>query len=120
MTLGAITVGVVDLYRSTAGSLDVVQVATARTLAATASSAALRLAAEVATEHDLVDADMSPETRRVVHQATGMVLVQLGVSATEAFARLRAHAFANGWSLEFVAHEVVARRLSLREPTEGR
>jgi len=120
MTLGAITVGVVDLYRSTEGALDDVEVASARTLAAAMSSAALRLAAQSATVHDLADGDMSPETRRVVHQATGMVLVQLGVSATEAFARLRAHAFAQGWSLDFVAQEVVARRLSFRDPTEDR
>jgi AmiR/NasT family two-component response regulator len=48
-----------------------------------------------------------------VHQATGMVSVQLGVSMDEAFVRLRAHAFADGRSLRDVARDVVSRRLTL-------
>ncbi|MGB0094384.1 MAG: ANTAR domain-containing protein [Solirubrobacteraceae bacterium] len=50
-----------------------------------------------------------------VHQATGMISVQLGVSMDEAFVRLRAHAFAAGRSLKAVAGDVVARRLRLEE-----
>jgi hypothetical protein len=49
--------------------------------------------------------------RAEVHQATGMISVQLGVSLEEAFVRLRAHAFANGAALGDVAGEVVGRRL---------
>ena len=41
-----------------------------------------------------------------------MVLVQLGVSAADAFARLRAHAFAEQRLLGDVARDVVARRLT--------
>jgi hypothetical protein len=40
-----------------------------------------------------------------------MVLVQLGVSATDAVARMRAYAFAQQRSLSDVAHDVVSRRL---------
>jgi hypothetical protein len=46
-----------------------------------------------------------------VHQATGMIIVQLGVSAEIAFARLRAYAFAQNRRLRDVARDVVARRL---------
>jgi len=46
-----------------------------------------------------------------VHQATGMILVQLGVSAEIAFARLRAYAYAHDRRLGDVAREVVERRL---------
>jgi hypothetical protein len=49
--------------------------------------------------------------RADVHQATGMISVQLGVSLEEAFVRLRAHAFASGAALGDVAGEVVRRRL---------
>jgi AmiR/NasT family two-component response regulator len=49
--------------------------------------------------------------RAEVHQATGMISVQLGVSLEEAFVRLRAHAFASGGALGDVAGEVVGRRL---------
>ena len=49
-----------------------------------------------------------------VHQATGMVSVQLGVSVDEAFVRLRARAFADGRSLKAVAGDVISRRLVLQ------
>jgi hypothetical protein len=47
----------------------------------------------------------------VVHQATGMVSVQLEAGLEEAFARLRAYAFAVDRTVEAVADDVVARRL---------
>lgn len=46
-----------------------------------------------------------------VHQATGMVAAQLDIGIDEAFARLRARAFADGRTLTEVAADVVARRL---------
>ena len=46
-----------------------------------------------------------------VHQATGMVQVQLGVTIEEAFLMLRAHAFAAGRPVAGVARDVVERRL---------
>ncbi|MFF7522354.1 GAF and ANTAR domain-containing protein [Streptomyces pseudovenezuelae] len=49
--------------------------------------------------------------RAVVHQATGMVSVQLGVAMEEALLRLRAHAWGSARSLGEVAEDVVARRL---------
>lgn len=49
--------------------------------------------------------------RAAVHQATGMVSVQLGVSMEEALLRLRAHAYASERPLGEVAADVVARRL---------
>ena len=49
--------------------------------------------------------------RFVVHQASGMVAVQLGVSVGEALLRLRAYAFANDRLLAEVAEDVVGRRL---------
>jgi ANTAR domain-containing protein len=49
-----------------------------------------------------------------VHQATGMIIVQLGTSPEIAFARLRAHAFAHNRQLRDVARDVIARRLRFR------
>ncbi|WP_033284870.1 ANTAR domain-containing protein [Streptomyces sp. NRRL F-525] len=49
--------------------------------------------------------------RPVVHQATGMISVQLGVPMQEALLRLRAHAYGNERPLGEVAADVVARRL---------
>lgn len=50
-------------------------------------------------------------TQAELHQATGMVAVQLSVPMPDALARLRAHAFAEGRSLSAVASDVVERRL---------
>jgi hypothetical protein len=49
--------------------------------------------------------------QRQVHQATGMISVQLSVSIADALARLRAHAYAEDRSIGSVAADVVARRL---------
>jgi len=46
-----------------------------------------------------------------IHQATGMVVAQLQISATNALARLRAHAFVHQRLLIDVCRDVVARRL---------
>jgi ANTAR domain len=51
--------------------------------------------------------------RAEVDQATGMLTVQLGVTAPEAFARLRAYAYAQDRRLADVAADIVARRLRL-------
>lgn len=53
--------------------------------------------------------------RFVVHQATGMVAVQLGVGVTEALVRLRAFSFAQNRLVVDVATDIVARRLKLTD-----
>lgn len=57
--------------------------------------------------------------RAAVHQATGMVSVQLGVSMEVALLRLRAHAYAGGRPLGEVAQDVVARRLRFNDDMSG-
>jgi AmiR/NasT family two-component response regulator len=47
-----------------------------------------------------------------------MLTVQLGVSITEAFARLRAYAYSEDRRLADVASDIVARRLRLHPDTE--
>jgi hypothetical protein len=53
--------------------------------------------------------------RAEVHQATGMISVQLGVTLAEALVRLRAYSYAQDRLLVDVAADVVARRLRLDE-----
>jgi hypothetical protein len=58
--------------------------------------------------------DLSAEpwsTRAQVHQATGMVVAQLGVGVDDALALLRAHAYAHERKLTDIAKDVVDRRL---------
>jgi hypothetical protein len=56
--------------------------------------------------------DADADFHLVVHNAAGMVSVQLGVSVAEAMLRLRAYAFGHERPLTSVAEDVVARRLS--------
>ncbi|MGW7413707.1 ANTAR domain-containing protein [Streptomyces sp. NPDC054863] len=62
--------------------------------------------------------------RAVVHQATGMLSVDLGVELTTALDRLRAYAFAHNRPIVSVSRDIVARRLKLPDdrpqPHEGR
>ena len=50
-------------------------------------------------------------SRRQVHQATGMLMGQLGVSAETAFARVRGHAYSEGMDIEQVADDIINRQL---------
>jgi GAF domain-containing protein len=111
LLLGAITIGVVDLYRSRPGEMDPRELAIARRLAGSAAAPALRTAVRSADKEEDKALREVPEMRREVHQATGMLLVQLDTTATDAFMRLRAHAFSNGRPVGDVAHDVVTRRL---------
>ncbi|WP_154814756.1 GAF and ANTAR domain-containing protein [Actinophytocola xinjiangensis] len=51
----------------------------------------------------------------LVHQASGIISVQLGVDVDEALDRLRAHAFSRGRPLMEIAGEVVHRRLRFEQ-----
>jgi hypothetical protein len=51
--------------------------------------------------------------RAEVHQASGMLAVQLGIGVAEALVRLRAHAYASDRPVAAVADDIVGRRLRL-------
>jgi hypothetical protein len=112
--VGSLALGAVDLYTSTARPLEDGDVADATDLAAIASWQVLR---SVLGDQVVDDAE-GPAThnRREVHQATGMVLAQLGVTADEAALLLRAHAFASGRTVAEVARDVIERRLDFAHP----
>ena len=60
-----------------------------------------------------VELEAGSNLRLVVHQATGMVAEQLGITVTEALMRLRAFAFAQDRNLNDIANDVVAGRFRL-------
>lgn len=115
---GAVTIGVVDLYRSVPGGLNEREVSVALVLAREVAPRAFQFALTLANDEAPPTNGLAVEMRREVHQATGMIVVQLDIAATEAFARLRAHAFAGGISIQEVAKDVVQRRLNFRELPE--
>ncbi|MHA6623151.1 GAF and ANTAR domain-containing protein [Pseudonocardia sp. DLS-67] len=124
---GTVNLGVLDLHRSTPGELGADQW---RDAVAAADTAAVMLlgqrtdpqphgpAAPGSNGHrDSAGGwlDHALGHRAEIHQATGMVLAQLGISATDALARLRAHAFVHQRLLIDVARDVVDRRLVFTE-----
>jgi hypothetical protein len=68
----------------------------------------------------VAELEAGSDFKYVVHQAAGMVAVQLGVSVGQALVRLRAYAFSNDRSLADVARDVVARELRFGEPNQPR
>ena len=113
---GTINLGVLDLYRRPPGLLSSAQVRDAISASEAAALMLLGLRTDPDPEGDAVW-DRSWSKRAEIHQATGMVVAQLGINPTDAFARLRAHAFTEGVSLGDVARDVVARRLRFTKDT---
>lgn len=56
-------------------------------------------------------------TRSQIHQATGMIVAQVGVRTEDAMALLRGHAFARNTTLLDVARDIVERRINFRDFT---
>lgn len=116
LRVGGIRLGVLDLYQAGAGDLGAEQLADALVLADTACAVLLDGARQ-----GVDGKDHWPERTGLqhpeVHQATGMVMIQLGVTAAVALVRLRAYAYSRNRRLRDVAADVVARRLHL-EPAE--
>jgi hypothetical protein len=109
-----INLGVLDLHRKAAGSLPHAQLRDA--LGAADIAALMLLGLRTDPGEDRVW-ERSWGNRAEIHQATGMVVAQLDLTATDAFARLRAYAFLEHRLLDDVARDVVARRLRFTQDT---
>lgn len=118
MLMGAALVGVVDLYCTRARPADSEFVARAMLMTGRVAGAAVQRALHSAENHRSDESPMAPALRREVHQATGMIISQLGITATEAFSRLQGHAFASEKRIEDIAHDVVSRTLTFDDLPE--
>lgn len=125
--VGGVRVGVMDLYRARPGDIARDQLVDALLLADTACALLLdgaRPGADTSDPSSHGPGSHGPGSRPPeqagphppeVHQATGMIIAQLGVTATVALIRLRAYAYANDRRLRDVAADVVARRLRFHD-----
>jgi hypothetical protein len=112
LQIGAVHLGALNLYRDRPGPLTDDQYADALVVAEVAARAVLDM--EAHTPPGVIPAELTDsDFRFVVHQASGVASVQLGVSVAEALIRLRAYAFAHDRLLTDVAEDIVARRLRL-------
>lgn len=115
LQVGAVRLGALNLYRDRPGPLGDEQHADALVMADVAAQALLMLQANAPPGGLAAELEAAADFQYVVHQASGMVSVQLEVSVGQALARLRGYAFGNGRSLTDVARDVVERRLYFDE-----
>jgi GAF domain len=111
LRVGAVRLGALNVYRDRAGSLDGEQHADALVMADVAAEVILLLQADAPPDEIAAELAAGANFQYLVHQATGMVSVQLGVTLGQALIRLRAHAFGSGRPLPEVARQVVTRAL---------
>ncbi len=118
LQIGAIRVGVLEMYRRQPGPLSADQLGDALVFADIAAVLLLE-------SRDRGAGGAAPQAgpggqppylalhRAEIDQATGMLTEQLGVGIEEAFLRLRAYAYAHERRLTEVARDIVGRRLRL-------
>ena len=115
LQVGAVRLGALDLYCDRSGPLTDDQHADALVMADVAAQAVLLLQAGAPAGRLAAELEANADFQYVVHQAAGMVSVQLGISVGHALIRLRGYAFGNDRPLVEVADDVVARRLRFDE-----
>jgi hypothetical protein len=108
LRVGAVRLGALNLYSDRPGALDDDQHAEALILADVVARAVLVMEADAPPGAMALEMEAGGDFKYVVHQASGMVSVQLNVTVGEALARLRAFAFANDRPLVELAESIVA------------
>jgi hypothetical protein len=119
LVMGAISVGALEIHRGREGDLSAAELTEALLFA----DAALPRVLDHLSGPDTVEGPDLPSSGfeyrwMVVHQATGIISVQLNSDLTVAFLRLRAHAYLTGRRLSQVANDVVERRVRF-DPNTG-
>jgi len=109
LTVGALQIGAVDLYTRVPSVLNAEQQGRALALAEAIGQRVVRDA--LASQDSGLTAD-TPFSRRLVHQATGLVLAQVDVSPEDATLLIRTHAHSSGMSMMEVSERLLAGRLS--------
>lgn len=120
LLVGPLEIGAVDMYSRRPLTLETSQTEKAVELADATARQILRGALDgVCGSGDDYREDDRPYSRKIVHQATGMVLVQLGISADDARMVIQAHAFTSDRSMMEVARDVLDRRIDFSAPDEN-
>ncbi|MEV4603662.1 GAF and ANTAR domain-containing protein [Amycolatopsis sp. NPDC049253] len=115
LQVGVVRLGSLDLYRDTTGPLTREQLADALILSDFATEGVV---ADL-DGHSGDDVSWLADSHEQVHQAAGMVKVQLGSTTDVALMRLRGYAFAHAMPLADVARQVVERSLRFTDSEEG-
>jgi hypothetical protein len=117
LIVGNLKIGAVDLYSSERAHLNPTQIHNATAMASAVSRHVLRRALhEIGGEYENSGTTYS---RRIVHQATGMLIAQLRVPSDDAALILQGQAFATDRTMMDVAQAVVDRRITFVHGSEG-
>lgn len=111
LQVGSVRLGALNLYRDAPGPLTDDQHADALVLADLVAQSVLVLQASAQPGALAAELESGADFHYTVHQASGMVSVQLGSSIGHALIRLRAYAFSNGIPMAEVAESVISRTL---------
>jgi hypothetical protein len=111
LQVGAIGIGVLDCYRSRVGPLT--EIAEALAMADAVTMALINIRARPGLDEPVDLFDLSWRTHAVVHQATGALVAQLGISTEDALAKLRARAFRESRPVDAVARDLMADELHI-------
>jgi GAF domain-containing protein len=118
LAFGPLQIGAMDLYCGTPRELSSREERQSSILASHISRIVLDRAIRRADEPDI----LGPEdqfSRRLIHQATGMVLAQLDISPEDARLLIQGHAFAHNRSMRDIAEEILERRLDFSNQADG-
>jgi hypothetical protein len=117
LRVGSLRIGAVDLYAVNAVNLNPIQAQQAGILAAAVGKQVLRRALNVVGgEYEDTGNAFS---RRLVHQATGMVLAQLQIPGDDALLIIQGQAFATGRTMMEISEDIVERRLTFTQGEGG-
>jgi hypothetical protein len=116
MVVGPLALGAIDFYTLRPGELSSEYSRDALTLADAVARVVLKRAIRLNGESDTPEVGAG-FSRRLVHQATGVVIAQLNVSPEDALLLIHAHAFSAERSVMAVAEDIVERRLDFSERT---
>lgn len=113
LRLGSVRWGALVLYRRSTGRLEKEDRADGSAMAGVAATLLAQLELEASGRGLTTLVEELVDGRSVVHQAAGMVSVQLDVTVEDAHAALRARAFADERSLADLSADVVTRKQRL-------
>ncbi len=113
LQIGAIRLGALDIYLDRPGDLSEGQLADALVMADVVTHEIIELQAGAPPEALASELDTAQNLRAMVHQASGMLAVQLEIPITDALIRLRAYTCTKKRLVNDVARDVVERRLSI-------
>lgn len=111
LLVGPLRIGAMDLYAAEPQRPGTVEAEATEALAAILSRHVLKRALRAAGQ-DVDEVGGGRFSRRAIHQATGFVIAQLGVSADDAHLLLQGQAFAEGRTMIEVAEDIIERRFS--------